>query len=128
MVDSEQSTREDDNELSFQTATEDGVEFEQDPLTSLSLSHSQDSAALAHHPRAPTIGRARYEVHPSQIEQLLLNIRMSSWPPYHRRGLVNEVNKGGDSIMISCGIRLYLLFLGDMKHSFLYRGTDTDRI
>ena len=47
MVDSEQSAREDDNEFSFQTATEDGVEFEQHPLTSLSLSHSQDSAVLA---------------------------------------------------------------------------------
>ncbi|CAI9780562.1 unnamed protein product [Fraxinus pennsylvanica] len=39
------------------------------------------------------------------LGELLLNIRMSSWPPYHRRGLVNEVNKDGDSIMISCGIR-----------------------
>lgn len=80
--------------------TEDGVEFEQHPLTFLSLSHSQDSAALAHHPRAPTIGRARYEVHPSQISDRKLNIRMSSWPPYHRRGLVNEVKKGGDSTML----------------------------
>lgn len=42
------------------SAKEDVLEFEQDPLTSLSLSHSQDSAALAHHPRAPTIGRAWY--------------------------------------------------------------------
>lgn len=55
IVDSEQSAKEDDNEFSFQTATGDGVEFEQHPLTSLSLSHSQDSAALAHHPRAPIL-------------------------------------------------------------------------
>lgn len=34
------------DEWSSQTATGDGVEFEQHPLTSLSLSHSQDSAAL----------------------------------------------------------------------------------
>lgn len=46
MVDSERS------------AKEDVLEFEQDPLTSLSL--SQDSAAVAHHPRAPTIGCAWY--------------------------------------------------------------------
>lgn len=83
MVYSERSAKEDDNEFSFQTAAEDGLEFEQDPLTSLSLSHSQDSAAVAHHPRAPTNGRAWYvkvsKPNPAYEEWLCKDQLLVSW-------------------------------------------------
>ncbi|KAL2521981.1 Ubiquitin carboxyl-terminal hydrolase family protein [Forsythia ovata] len=53
-----------------------GVKERKDQKWGYAIGSSEECAALAHHLCAPPIGCARYKIHPSQIEQLLLNIRM----------------------------------------------------